>query len=121
MGTAASAQTTPPFFGGPVTGFDIQVGVIESGALLDAQAVVSSDRKYVTINARPSNTGLLALQQFQTQVISTTAAGFVGGVNPSGIVAPTVPNRMPSEIDQADRDALSVLNQRGMYLLVPLK
>jgi hypothetical protein len=117
----AIAQSAPPFYGGPVTVFDVEIGIIDSGTLLDAQAVVSQDRRYVTINARPTNTGLLALQDFQTQQISTAAAGFVGGVNPGGIAQPPTGHTLPSEIDRAARDAASVLNRRGVYLIAPLK
>ena len=48
--------------------------------MLDAQAVVSNDLKYVTINARPSSSQLLALREFS--FASSDAAprlGFVGG------------------------------------------
>jgi hypothetical protein len=121
LSNRALAQPIPPFYGGPVTVFDIEIGVIDSGALLDAQAVVSNDQRYVTINARPSNSSLLALQNFQTQQISPAAQGFVGGVSPAGVSRPATPHTSPSEIDQAVRDTASVLNRRGVYLLAALK
>jgi hypothetical protein len=69
------------FFAPAGTGFDPEISVVNSGALLDAQAVVSNDMKYVTINARPSNSNLLALREFSfarnANVIPPL--GFVGG------------------------------------------
>ena len=117
----AFAQPVPPFIGGPVTAFDVEIGIIDSGALLDAQAVVSSDRRYVTITAQPVNPTVLALQQFHTQAIAVGGSGFVGGADPPANAAPNVPRNLPSEIDRADRDAVSVLNRRGVFLLAPLK
>jgi hypothetical protein len=75
----ASAQV-PPFFNGGGGIFDPEIDVIESGQLLDAQAVVSADRKYVTMTMRPQNTQLLALREFAFQV------GGGGGGAPAGIV-----------------------------------
>ena len=53
-----------PFFAGAATGFDPEISVVNSGEILDAQVVVSNDLKYVTINARPSSSQLLALREF---------------------------------------------------------
>ena len=77
---AASAQV-PPFFNGGGGIFDPEIDVIESGMLLDAQAVVSADRKYVTLTMRPQNTQLLSLQEFAFQV---GGAGVPGGGNVAG-------------------------------------
>ena len=60
----AKAQA-PPFNGGGVVGFDPEISVVNTGALMDAQVVVSDDRRYVTINARPSQSRLIALNVFQ--------------------------------------------------------
>ncbi|HEY8667999.1 MAG TPA: hypothetical protein VIL86_15210 [Tepidisphaeraceae bacterium] len=62
-GQLAHGQVNPFFSRTPIV-FEPQIEVVNSGAILDAAAVVSNDRKYVTITARPSNTRLLALQQF---------------------------------------------------------
>ncbi len=118
---SALAQAAPPFYGGPVTAFDVEISIIDSGTLLDAQAVVSSDQRYVTINARADNSSLLALQQFRTQNVSTAGAGFVGGVDPSGQTNAKAAPALPSQIDRAGRDAVSVLNRRGVFLLTSLK
>jgi hypothetical protein len=78
IGTAATAQPIPPPFGGPPSLFDPEPGVVESGVVLDAQAVVSADRKYVTINARFGQSQLVSLVPFPVN------GGFVGGFNPGG-------------------------------------
>ena len=75
---AAHAQRVP-FFNADPTGFDPEISVVNSGELLDAQAVVSSDLKYVTINARPSSSRLLALREFTFQNAGGAPLGFVGG------------------------------------------
>ena len=72
----ASAQRTP-FFGPSGTAFDPEIGVVNTGELLDAQVAVSDDLKYVTINARPSSSRLLALRDF-TFVGSGVRRGLVG-------------------------------------------
>jgi hypothetical protein len=74
----ANAQVVVPFFSGAGTAFDPEVSVVNSGQVLDAQAVVSNDRKYVTLNMRPSSSQLLALRQFQFQTASSRPLGFVG-------------------------------------------
>ena len=76
--STAHAQRVP-FFNAAPTGFDPEISVVNSGALLDAQAVVSDDRKYVTINARPSSSRLLALREFTFQSAGAVPLGFVGG------------------------------------------
>src|SRR4051812_9657392 len=74
----APAQVFPrvPFIGPGVVAFNPEISVINSGALLDAQPTVSSDRKYVTITMRPQLSTLIDLQSFTFQ----TALGNVGGV-----------------------------------------
>ena len=72
--SAASAQTV---FDGGGTAFDPEIRVLNSGAILDAQVVVSADKKYVTITARPSNTQLLALRTFSFNQ-APQGLGFVG-------------------------------------------
>ena len=75
----ASAQA--PFFGGGGGIFDPEIDVVESGMLLDAQAVVSADRKYVTMTMRPQSTQLLSIQEFAFQ-----NGGGRGGVLGGGAV-----------------------------------
>ena len=80
--SAARAQSgssgSTNFFGSGVVGFSPQISTITSGTILDAQAVVSADRKYVQMNLRPINTGLLALVPFGFQSVNS-AGGLVGG------------------------------------------
>ena len=54
---------------------------VNSGAVFDAQATVSYDRKYVTIGAQAQDSRLIALRDFP---IASAQLGFVGGVNPAG-------------------------------------
>ncbi len=134
MGAEARAQLLPPFFGGG-TAYDPEVGVVESGALLDAQATVSADRKYVTITTGATQTKLLDLVQFPVVEV-----GFVGGVNPGGGNAGGAGNagggaaaggagtgragsgRSTSNGINTSPSAIanqnSILNREGMFLLV---
>ena len=85
---SASAQRVP-FFTPAGTGFDPEISVVNSGEVLDAQAVVSDDLKYVTINARPSSSRLLALREFGFADSNRNAIpqlGFVGGAGAAGAV-----------------------------------
>jgi hypothetical protein len=123
----AQAQNGPPFMGGG-TAFDPEVGIVHSGAKLDAAVTVSADRKYVTITTGVANSDLRELVLFPVVGI-----GFVGGVNPGGDASlagagPDAPpaaaanlnngiNTSPSAIANQN----TVLNRRGMYLLAPLE
>ena len=122
----ASAQV--PFFGAGVGIFDPEIGVVQSGVVLDAQAVVSADRKYVTLNMRAQQAQLLSLQEFAFQRGNAgaggVAQGFVGGVGAGSGAA--------DEADEAGRSAggrasnnrstasprrPSILDRPGMTLL----
>jgi hypothetical protein len=63
----AVAAVAPPFFAGGGNIFDPEIDIIETGAKLDAQAVVSADRKYVTLTMRPQVSTLIALREFTFQ------------------------------------------------------
>ena len=82
MPAVGSAQRVP-FFTPSGTAFDPEVGVVNSGQVLDAQVAVSNDLKYVTINTRASSSRLLALRDF-TFVGSGVRRGFVGSDNAGG-------------------------------------
>lgn len=70
------------FFGNGAI-FEPQVDVVNSGAIVDAQATVSADRKYVTLTMRAQNSELLALRTFQFQGPGNQGpGGIVGGMNP---------------------------------------
>ena len=65
----------------------------DTGALLDVQATVSSDRKYVTLNMRPQNSHLvLALRSFTFQQGAN-------GAFPGGNVGDPPANRPPGKSD----------------------
>lgn len=104
---AARAQ---PFFNGGASAFDPQIDVVNSGVLLDAQATVSADRKYVTLTMRPQNATLLALRDFTFQ--RGQDLGFVGmpppvqanqannAANRNRRPAPAAPPARPTVLDQ---------------------
>lgn len=79
----AMAQVPPFFGGGQAAIFDPEISVVDSGVINDVQAVVSPDRKYVTLNMRSTNTSLLALREFSFQS-GGPALGFVGGSAANG-------------------------------------
>jgi len=125
------AQPQPPFFGGGVIAYDPEPAVVRSGVLLDAQAVVSHDRKYVTLNMRADHTRLLSLTRFP--VVTSESLGFVGGADFGGSGVGVRPNskdspnsgnprgQVPSP-DRIERAAKSwILTRQGTYLLAPLK
>ena len=73
----AAAQV--PFFGAGAGIFDPEIGVVQSGVLNDVQAVVSADRKYVTLTMRPNQAQLLSLNEFVFQAGNGAPQGLVGG------------------------------------------
>ena len=131
-GLAGAARGQVPFFFPGATSFEPQIGIVESGAGLDVQAVVSADQKYVTLNMRVQNSQLLALRSFTFQ----NGAGAAQNNQPLGIVGlpPTGPAparggagtgaagnaaaaspvlTSPSAIKRAANRA--ILERRGMY------
>src|SRR4051794_15487612 len=76
-----SPARAAPFLGGGGAGqaFDPEIGIVESGAILDTTATVSADRKYVTLTMRPQLSQLLALREF---IFQTSAPGNPN--NPAG-------------------------------------
>lgn len=79
----AGAQVAPPFFSPGVASFEPQIGIVQSGVAQDVQAVVSPDRKYVTLNLQVQNTNLLALREFTFQTAGTAAPLGVVGIPPA--------------------------------------
>lgn len=128
----------PPFFGGGVAAYDPEVSIIQSGTLLDTQAVVSADRKYVTLNMRATRSGLKSLATFP--VVAGPPQGFVGGAafpNNAAAAAPAdaagstaqtrgaAPGRgaapVPPSADAVRLDDRSApLTRQGMFLVRPL-
>ena len=81
-----------------VSSFAPTIGIVQSGVLLDVQATVSADRKYVTLTLRPQLATLLDLSNFTFQTSGTTnnanavpvgGGGFGTGVDFVGAVPPT--------------------------------
>ena len=131
VATAARGQV--PFFFPGTTSFEPQIGIVESGVGQDVQAVVSADRKYVTLNMRVTNSQLLALRSFTF----LNGAGAAQNNPPLGIVGlpptnPAPPRKggakagaaaatasaspvltSPSEIKRAVNRA--ILERQGMY------
>jgi hypothetical protein len=76
-----SHAQSPGFNGGGAFAFDPEISVVNSGALVDAQVVVSDDRKYVTITARPSLSRLQSLNVFPVQQVGASGGGGGRGGN----------------------------------------
>jgi type II secretory pathway component GspD/PulD (secretin) len=66
--------------------FEPEIDIVESGVLLDVQATVSADRKYVTMTLRPQLAQLLGIFNFAFQTSSTTIVGGTGNVVGGGSV-----------------------------------
>jgi hypothetical protein len=66
LASAARGQRVP-FFSPGATSFEPEIGIVNTGIVQDVQAVVSADRKYVTLNMRAQNSSLLALREFTFQ------------------------------------------------------
>ena len=91
-GLSAMATAQVPFINrGGVTAFDPEIDVVNSGVINDVQAVVSADRKYVTLNMRPSNSTLVEIHTIQ---FGGPGTGLVGGARagdqPADLPANTV-------------------------------
>ena len=82
-GAAAAGQTVPAFFSGGAAAFEPEIGIVQSGVVQDVQAVVSPDRKYVTLNMQVQNTNLLALREFTFQTAGAAAPAGVVGIPPA--------------------------------------
>jgi hypothetical protein len=78
------AAQAPPFFGAGGGIFDPEISTVQSGVLLDATAVVSADRKYVTMTTRFQLADLLALREFAFQT-GGAPGGQVGGAGAQGV------------------------------------
>jgi hypothetical protein len=101
--TANASGQVRPIVGRGVTAFDPEISVVNSGAVLDAQAVVSHDRRYVTITMAPQNSRLIALRPFPVQGVAGN--GNVGGANVGGGNAPGDGDRPTGGLDGAGNDA----------------
>jgi hypothetical protein len=79
------AAQAPPFFAPGAGIFDPEISTVQSGVVLDAQAVVSADRKYVTMTTRFQLTDLIALREFAFQTGAGGVGGQVGGAPAQGV------------------------------------
>lgn len=97
--------------------FEPEIDVVNTGIVMDAQATVSADRKYVTINMRAQQSTLLALQTFNFQ--QGNAVGFVqlpGGV--VGGVNPVIAGREGAFIPQQPNVPMRVVRGKGGVILL---
>jgi hypothetical protein len=90
--STVKGQVVPPFFSPGVASFEPQIGIVQSGVVQDVQAVVSPDRKYVTLNMQVQNTNLLALHEFTFQTAGTAAPLGVVGIPPAAALQPARPS-----------------------------
>ena len=122
---AGLSQAQVPFFFPGQTAFEPEIGIVQSGAVQDVQAVVSADRKYVTLNMQVQNSQLLALRSFTFQ--NGPALGVVG-LPPSPAAQNGSTNRNGQNANAAVTDPISgspdaikrradswVLQRRGMF------
>jgi hypothetical protein len=105
--------------------FEPEISVVNSGVLLDAQATVSADRKYVTLTMRPQASQLLALRTFNFQSGGAQVqlpGGVVGGVNPfiggPGIVNNVNFQRVNPPMRAAAGNGGAIITRRGITPLV---
>src|SRR4029434_3080952 len=59
--------------------FDPEISIVESGVVLDVQATVSADRKYVTLTLRPQLSTLIQLREFVFQNGNNASSAPGGG------------------------------------------
>jgi hypothetical protein len=111
------------FIGGQAALFEPEIDVVSSGVLLDVQGTVSADRKYVTLNMRPSQSQLLNLFTFEFQRgtgVVQVPAGFVGGVNPviAGPQGAVIPDRPNAPMRLIPGNGGAILLTRGITPLI---
>jgi general secretion pathway protein D len=70
--------------GNNTSSFEPTIDVVSSGVILDVQATVSADRKYVTLTLRPQLAQLLNLFTFNFQGAASGTAGVIPGVGGIG-------------------------------------
>jgi hypothetical protein len=106
-------------FGGAAI-FEPEIGIVNSGVVMDAQATVSADRKYVTMNMRADQSQLLALRTFEFQSVGNMPGGVVGGVNPviAGPLPVVIPQRPNAPMRVAAGNGGAILLRRGITPLI---
>lgn len=122
---AQSARAQAFFYPG-ATAFTPQISIVNTGVILDVQATVSADRKYVTMTMRPQQSTLLDLRAFTFQNGQNPANGNVGDPpranppagkdDPAGAVRTS-----PTEILAYAKAQASILHRPGMTRISSLK
>ena len=110
----AAAQVVP-FFNANASLFDPEIGVVNTGIVNDVQAVVSPDKKYVTLNMGASQSNLLALREFATDRGQVLPSGFAGEMvlaAPASGATTAVTTPLPTR-----RTSGSILQQEGMVVV----
>jgi hypothetical protein len=119
---AAAPDAPTPFYYASSTIFDKQAATLLIGVNDSiGQAVVSQDRKSVTLNMDPSLLGNAGIRQFNYQ---RGGLGFVGSAKPAvgaaaGAANPATPSIAMSPAQIAP--AVSPLDKPGMVLIEPLE
>lgn len=90
-----------------------QIGVIDSGAVLDVAATVSADRRYVTMTLRPGVTRLLALQTIPFSGGGAGGGFGVGAASAAFIQLPTLSaQRVQTTVSVPDGGTLLIGGQK---------
>jgi hypothetical protein len=117
---SAADETATPFYYANATPFDAQVRTLIVGVNENiGQAVVSKDRKYVTLNLDTGLLGNAGIQKFNYQ---RGGIGFVGTAPKHP--APAAGNGLTPSIAGSAGEispAVSVLDRPGMVLIAPME
>src|SRR6185437_9211518 len=90
-----------------VSSFSPVPALAQSGVVLDVQATVSADRKYVTLTLRPTLSTLLDLVNFTFQT-GASQGSVAGGIGANVAVAPTGTVQQPELQTTQVRTTVSV-------------
>ncbi|MCC7406759.1 MAG: hypothetical protein IT442_01725 [Phycisphaeraceae bacterium] len=82
------------------TGFDVTLSVVNTGAILDVEGTVSSDRRYVTLTLRPS---LATLKNRRTVEQSNIVTNDLGEVTAIGTASVELPELELTEVNTTIR------------------
>jgi hypothetical protein len=122
IGSLVPAFAHAQAFGGAAL-FEPTIDIVESGILLDAQATVSADRKYVTLTMRPQQSQLLALRTFnfqsgggQVQLPQGNVGGAGAGIG--GAAGGVIPQRVNAPMKAVAGNGAAILKQRGITPIV---
>lgn len=102
-------------------GFDPTVSTIQSGVVLSVKAVVSADRKYVTLTLQPQLANIIAIRSFQVSASAITnqnGGGNTGGGTTGDVIPVGVSGFIQEPELQITRVATSVSVPDGGTLLL---